>query len=123
MDLSAIKATEKTVDIKHPATGLPTGLQLTIVPMTDQRVQAVQRKTTNARLAKRNAKLTSEQLEAEARELMDAAVVGVTWGGTASLHGEKPKHSPETVKALLDIDWIRKQVDEELSDQESFYQA
>ena len=54
---------------------------------------------------------------------MEAAIVGIKWSGEANLNGETPKHSSATVKQLLDIDWIRRQVDEALVDRESFYQA
>lgn len=123
MDLSAIKAAAKTIDILHPATEQPTGLRVTLVPLSDPKVQAVQRSITNARLAKRNTKLTSEQIDADAMQLMTAAVTGLEWTGDSSFNGDKLKCTPDNVRLLLEQDWIKKQIDDDLGRAEGFFSA
>lgn len=121
MDLSAIKAVEKTLDILHPATDEPTGLSFVVVPQSDERVQAVRRKFQNQQLAKRNAKLNAEQAETFNKSMRAASVVGIKWKGEASFKGEQLKYTPENVELLLAETWIAEQLDAELEDTAGFF--
>ena len=123
MDLSAIKAVEKTLEILHPATDEKTGLELVLVPQSDERVQAVRRKFQNQQLARRNAKLNAEQAEQFNKAMRAASVVGIKWKGTASFNGEQLKYTPENVELLLAVPWIAEQLDAELEDTAGFFMA
>ena len=123
MDISAISANERTIDILHPATGEPTGLKVTLLPGTDEKVESARRKITNRRLQSRSQKITAEQLEAEGMELLLASVSGWEWG-EATLGGEQPEFSADNVRRVLkQHKWIRDQIDREAGYSEAFFGA
>jgi hypothetical protein len=123
MDISTIAPVGRPIEIKHPATHQPTGLVLHLLPFTDPKVKAVQRKITNARLNRRNQKLTAEQIEANSIEIAMAAVSGWEWKGDASFNGQKLAFDRDNLRTVLSVDWIRSQVDEELGDESGFFEA
>lgn len=121
MDLSDISAHSRTLEIKHPATGNPTGLVLELVPMEDDRVKAVRRKYQNKAM---RGGLSVEDLEEQTFELLAAAIIGWTWNGDLTWNGEKPKYSTAKVIDVLKSKngpFIIRQVDKALGDEAGFF--
>lgn len=122
MDISSIVATERSVHIKHPATGEPIGLVITLRPDTDPVVVEARRRFLNDRLAKRG-KITAEKLEQQQNAVLIAAISGWTWEGDVTFEGAKPDFNPVNLaKVLKKLPWMREQIDEELGDNAAFFQ-
>lgn len=121
MDIFSIKPSTATVDIRHPATQEPIGLTIRLLPMSDKAVKAVQRRNANELYRARGMKITAEKAEANRLDILVAAVEGWEWSGDASFNGEKLECTPENVRKVLKVDWLREQVDEALGDDASFF--
>jgi hypothetical protein len=123
MDLSSIKPSSRPVPIKHPVTDEPTGLVFRLLPDSDPKVKAVRRKRMDAHLNRRN-KFTAVQLEAFSLDLLVAATEGWEWNGDIDFRGSKPEFNEANVRAVLkELEWARKQLDEELGDDAAFFQS
>lgn len=121
MDLSAIKPVTVKVEIRHPATHLPTGLVIEVASMETDAVKKVKRKHMDNALRNRNRKPTAAQIEEHSLESLTAAVIGWEWNGDAAWGGKKPDFTPANVSAVLATDWIRSQVVEVLDDETAFF--
>lgn len=122
MDISNIVANSRTIDILHPATGAPTGLKITLLPRTDEKVERAQRAILNRRLSSRKANVTAEQVEAEGIELLIAGIEDWEWGGDAKFEGDKPEFTPEIARKVLNTaKWIKAQIDREAGYEEAFF--
>ena len=73
MDISTIVAEPRTIEIKHPVTGEPIGLRVTLRPDSADEVQAVKRKLVNERL-RRDLKPSAERIEENGYLLLDASI-------------------------------------------------
>lgn len=122
MDLSNIRPATVEVEVKHPGTGLPTGLVLECTSLEAEAVKRVQREITNKALRNRNRKPTAEQLEANAVDMMGAAVIGWKWNGDATWGGKKLDFSPANVRLVIAEGWLRGQLDEALGDEAAFFE-
>ena len=121
-DISSIVAAARTVEIKHPATGEPIGLKVTVLPDSDAKVKAARRKWLNERL-QRGMKITAEKLEAQQLTIIEAAVGDWEWEGELTFHGEKPAFTEGNLrKVLKELPWVKTQLDEELGDEAAFFQ-
>lgn len=122
-DLSLIVATQRHIDIKHPATDEPVGLVITILPDSHPQVRAASRKATNDRMLSRG-KVTAEKLEAGRLDLLVASVGGWEWQGELTFHGEKPEFSEKALRALFkELPWVSDQVDMALGDRAEFFRS
>ncbi|RFF50181.1 hypothetical protein [Xanthomonas campestris] len=120
-ELSTIVATQRAIDIKHPATEAPIGLRITLLPDTDERVRAVARKAVNERLAGKG-KLTAEKSEQSRLDILTASIGAWEWGGSLTFHGGKPDPTQQTVRQVLtELPWIADQVDAALGDRAGFF--
>jgi hypothetical protein len=123
MDISSITAAERTVDIKHPATGEPLGLKITVLPESDAKVQTARRKWLDERL-QRGKKVTAAKVEAGQLLLIESAVSGWSWESELTFHGEKPEFTDANLrKVLKELSWVKTQLDEELGDEAAFFQS
>lgn len=121
MDISTLTPHERTIDIKHPVTGEPIGLQVTLRPESDPAVVSARRKWMNERLS-RGSKITAEKLEQQQIAVIAAAVSGWSFTGEATFEGSKPDFSEATlVKVLKKLPWVKAQIDEELGDTAAFF--
>ena len=122
MDISSIVATERVVEIKHPATDEPIGLTVTLRPDSHPEVKKARREWTNERL-KRGGKVDADKVEALNLSLVIAAVGGWDWGdGDLSFKGEKPDFTPANLRAVLkELPWVRTQLDEAAGDDAAFF--
>jgi len=120
MDILAIQPNTIIVQIKHPATGAPIGLQIECVSLEDDRVKAVERAIKNKAL--RGAKMTAEKIEDNTVDLLAAAIVGWHWDDGLSL-GElkEPPLTKMNVVKLLEVAWVAKQIDTALGDEAAFF--
>jgi len=122
-DISSIVAAPRVVDIKHPATGEPIGLKVTLLPVSDSKVQSAQRRLINDRL-QRHDKPTAEKMEQNKLALLEAAVSDWTWEGDLTFEGGKPEFTPSDLrKVLKKLPWVRDQIDIELGNEAAFFEA
>ncbi len=121
MDISTIVAAERAVEIKHPASGEPIGLRITVRPESDPAVVAARRRFLNDRLH-RGGKLTAEKLEQQQNAVIQAAVSGWDWQGELTFEGAKPEFSEANLARVLKrLPWVKQQLDEELGDTAAFF--
>jgi hypothetical protein len=119
-DIAEIKAASRQVKIKHPVTDEEIGLTITLIPESDQKVQAAQRKFLNERL-QRGKKVTAEQIEAGTLSKVVSAISGWEWKGIA-FKGEVPEFTEANVrKVLKELPWVRTQIETELGDDAAFF--
>lgn len=123
MDFASIKANTARIDIRHPATQEPTGLVWYLKPMSDPAVKAIQRRFTNETLRQRGMKITAEKADANRTDILVAATDKWEWNGDAEFEGEKPELTPENIRKVLKLDWVRDQLDEALGDDAAFFTA
>lgn len=86
-----------------------------------QSYRAKQHEMTNAALTRRNKKVTAQQIEAQAVELMVAC--GVGWEGIEDSNDKPVKFSPEKFEEYLTkegFEWFREQVDEFINNRANF---
>lgn len=122
-DLSTIVATERTIDIKHPRTGQPVGLRITLLPNSHPNVRAASRKALNERLTNRN-KATAERIESVRMDLLVAAIDGWEWRGDLTFRGNKPEAEPAAIREVLAaLPWVADQLDNEMGDQTEFFRG
>lgn len=123
MDISTIVANPRTFDIKHPATGEPIGLKITVLPSSDPKVKAARRKLLNDRLH-RNHNVTAERIEQSNLALLESAVSGWEWEGELTFENGKPDFSEQALrKVLRALPWVKDQIDEELGNDAAFFEA
>ncbi len=120
-DIANIVATERAIDILHPATEEPVGLSITLLPDSHHTVKAAARKALNERLSGKG-KLTAERIEANRLDLLVASVGGWEWQGDLTFRGEKPDYNEANVRKVLKaLPWIKNQIDKELGETEEFF--
>ncbi|MFC4729089.1 hypothetical protein [Coralloluteibacterium thermophilus] len=120
-DIATIVASERTIQIKHPATGAPLGLALTIRPDSHPEVKKARRAIFNERL-KADAPASAEQLEEGQTSVMVAAVAAWEWSGDATYRGKKPRLDESTLREVLStLPWVRDQLATELGNDAAFF--
>ena len=124
MDISSITASSSTIEIRHPATGEPLGLRITLRPTSSTEVQTVKRRITNESIRMRNKNISAEKLEANGLDILVAMIENMEWEGDTSWHGEKLDATPANIRKLMkEADWIKKQVDDAIGDDAAFFQS
>lgn len=120
-DISSIVPNERTIEIKHPASGEPIGLKITLLPASAEPVLAAQRSMINERL-RRDVKTTAERMEANRLALIESAVKGWEWEGELTFEGSKPDFTPANLRKVLKaLTWLRDQIDQELGNDAAFF--
>lgn len=123
-DLSNVIATERTIDIKHPATGVPVGLSITLLPDSHKQVREVARRAIDERLSGKAGKPTAEKLEQGRTDMLVASVGGWEWKGALTFRGKKPDLTAANVRAVFtELPWVAEQVDLELGDRAAFFRS
>jgi hypothetical protein len=122
MDISNLKANPTTrIELVHPEEG-ETGIFITLASKDHPDVLKMVRRAMDKRLSemakgsKKN--VTSAEIEAEALEVLSAAVKG--WEGVEA-NGEPWPFTPENVRALLEHRWIRRQLDDAMNTEARFF--
>ena len=125
-DLSTLNSNSGSVlEIRHPVSGevLKTpdsrAVSITLFGLESEASQKAQREAQRRRLKRAHQhKVTPEELEAEALNLL--AAVTASWIGIG-LGDEELECTPDNVKRVYrEIPWIRKQVDEFITDISNF---
>jgi len=125
MDISAIRPSERTIEIKHPVSGENLGIRITLMSPDDDRLKPTTRAIQDKRiyLNARNKSFSAEEIEANNMKLFVASVTGWEWySKDVTFEGKKPDFTPENVrKVLTTLPWFRAQLDDELSETKSFF--
>ncbi|RKH05073.1 hypothetical protein [Corallococcus carmarthensis] len=115
-----------TVDILHPVTGQPTGMQVEVAGMDSPRYRdatrsLIDRATASAPRAGRRARQeVPRDMEADALELLVSCTV--SWTGVME-HGAAVPLTPDNARRLFTAHpWLRRQVDEAVGDRASFFE-
>lgn len=126
-DISTIVASNAAVEIKHPATGMPIGLTIHLLPDTSEELRALQRKWQNEALKTRGRNLDADKLEARTLERLVAATASWQFGADengepCTFGGETPECTAFNARKLYkDLPWLRNQVADALSDEAEFF--
>ena len=138
MDILAIQPSTVTVDIKHPATGAPIGVQIECTSLEADAVKAVERAIKNKALRGGRNVMTAEKIEDNTIALLSAAIVGWKWdkplispanGKKPAVYGDQPDLEGDAnpafnkinVAKLLEVGWVAKQIDAALGDEAGFF--
>ena len=126
-DIADVVSNNAKVEIKHPGTGMPIGLTITLLPEDSDAMRALQRKWQNDALKTRGRNLDADKLEARTLERLVAATASWEWGvdengESCTIGGDQPECTPINVRKLYkDHAWLRGQVAEVLSDEAEFF--
>ena len=121
MDLSAIKPATQKVEIIHPGSSQATGLVIEVTSAESDPVKRVSRRHLDMMIRNRGRKMTADKAEEHMIEKLAAAVVGWEWEGDAAWGGKKLEFTPGNVSLVLGTEWIRRQIDEVVSDEAGFF--
>lgn len=134
LKLSTKQAAESgvTIDIRHPKTNLPLGIQITVCGSDSETCKRIQRKQINRRLElsarSRNNKvaMTAEEIEAEALDILVSCTKGWNTGDRKEIEladDEWLPCTPENVRRVYEeLPWLREQIDQEIGDRSNFLQ-
>lgn len=114
MDLNTLFPVERTVDVLHPKTGVPTGLKLKLAHESDPRVMEAARKVFDEA---RTGAIDPER----SRRLTMAHVVGWEWTGDATFNGERPAFSAETLAQVCKVPTVATAILKAVGDDAGFY--
>jgi hypothetical protein len=138
MDLATLKPTTRHIEIKHPATGEPLGIRVTIVSMDDDRLSGIKREIMDRRLhlESRNKRFKAEEIETNTVRLLFAATLEWEWYNPTGnegdegykadampvFNGEQPAFNERNFKAIVkELPWFRDQINEELGETKAFF--
>ena len=125
MDISAIRPSERTIEIKHPVSGENLGIRVTLMSPDDERLKPTIRAINDKAiyLKQRSKSFSADEVEANNIRLMVATITGWEWyGKEVSFKGKKPECTPENIREVFTVlEWFKKQIDEELSETKSFF--
>lgn len=129
MDLSSIKPTERTVEIKHPGTGNPLGIRVNVVSIEDERLKPLRRMFADEALKReqKGKSAKSADIEANANQLLFRATTGWEWyepegGEMPTFHDEVPEFNQKNFMAIVkELPWFGTQISEELDDTKAFF--
>ncbi|WP_163869584.1 hypothetical protein [Myxococcus eversor] len=123
-DLSSIQHRDTSVvEIRHPVTAKPVGVQVEVASADSSLVREAERELREQSLARyqlnRGAALTAKEMESDALELLVRRTV--SWSGV--LEGGKPlAYTPDNARRLYtSLPWLRRQVDEACADRARFF--
>ena len=128
-DISTIKPTERTVEIKHPGTGSPLGIRVTVMSIEDDRLKRIKRDIADEslRLQSKNKSFKADQVEANGVRLLFGATTGWEWyapeGEEApTFEGETPEYSERNFKRVVNaLPWFADQLREEIDETKAFF--
>lgn len=130
MDISALKPTERRIDIVHP--GKPDfklGIWVTLKSLDADEVKKIRRAITDQsnRLALKGKYLKADEIDQNLINMIVAAVTGWGWekdddGEQSSFKNEQPVFNERNVRHVLtELTWFRDQLAEAIGDTNSFF--
>lgn len=137
-DISAIKSTDRKVEINHPATGAPIGVRVKLVSIDDDRLKKIKRNITDRRLylEQRGKSFKAEEIEENKNDLTFGAMLDWEWynptgkeGDTdydpdamPDFHGAVPEFNRKNVIAVItELTWFGDQVNEAIGETKDFF--
>lgn len=123
-DISQISYVEKTIEIVHPATKEPLGINVTLMSPEDKRLERIKTKIMDERLAleAKGKNFKAEQINKNRDMILFRAMTGWEWEGETTFEGEKPEFTQANVLSVFNkLSWFRSQVDEAFSELEGFF--
>ena len=122
MDLASLTPIEKRFNVKHPRTGEPTGMILTLGCMHSPKIRAAVRKI-NDQIIRHGADMDpAKEVELDAA-LVAAHITDIEFEGEANWHGKKPAYTPELAREVCSLQAIKDQVVKEVQSVRDFYPA
>lgn len=124
MDISDIKAGERTIEIVHPKTKEELGIKVHLVSLDDDRVAKTRRKILNRKLQlqSKGKNVKAEEIEENNSEFVFSAMTGWEWNGDATFRGSKPEFTKDKVfEVFKSLPWFEEQIDAALGDETAFY--
>lgn len=138
MDISAVKPTNRTIEIKHPGTGQPIGLRVIIVSVEDDRLKAVKRSIMDRRLylEQRGKTFKAEEVEENTQNLLFTATLGWEWYNPTGeegddgfdaeampdFEGEQPIFNQRNFRRVATkLSWFADQINEEIGERKAFF--
>lgn len=125
-DISEINYVEKTIEILHPATKEPIGINVKVMSPDDPRLDRIKTNIMDQRLAleAKGKNFKAEQINKNRDMILFRAITEWEWTGTTNFEGEKPELNQVNVLAVFNkLPWFRKQIDEGFSELEGFFNA
>lgn len=138
MDLSVIKPTERNIEVKHPGTGEPIGVRISLISMDDDRMKKLRRSLTDQaqKAAQKGKALLADDLEANSNLILWTAATRWHWynptgkegdegyeaDAMPDFHGEVPEFTQKNFMAMItELVWIKRQLTEELDELKDFF--
>lgn len=138
MDISAIKPSERTVELVHPGTGTRLGIRVTVMSIDDERLAKLKRtfRDETNRLNSRGKSIKAEQEEANSYQLLFAATTGWEWynptgnegdagydpDAQLTLEGSLPQYNQANfLKVAKSLPWFTKQLTGEIDEEKAFF--
>lgn len=137
-DLSTIKPLERVFTVLHPKTEKPIGLRVTMISMSDPRMQKIRRNIQNKQLQlqARNKYFKADDIEENQYELIFSALTSWEFYNPTGNKGDKD-FDPEAsltfkgqvptfnkvnvVELLTELEWVTNQLSEAISDEKAFF--
>lgn len=137
-DLSTIKPLERIFTVLHPKTEKEIGLRVTMISMSDPRMQKIRRNIQNKQLQlqSRNKHFKADDIEENQYELIYNALTGWEFynptgqkgdagfdpDAALTFKGEVPAFTKHNVVTLLsELEWVTNQLSEAISDEKAFF--
>lgn len=138
MDISTVKPTNRTIEIKHPGTGMPLGVRVTIVSVDDERLKKAKRDIMDRRLylEQRGKVFKAEEVEENTQNLLFTATLGWVWYNPTGDEGddgydptampsfgdEQPAFNQRNFKRIITtLPWFADQINEEIGERKAFF--
>lgn len=124
MDLGAIALNSATIEILHPATREPVGVRVVLRSRHSDEIKAVERKYQQKVLRSGRGELNVKDIEAQALDMLVAAVENWEWSKEAKWDEKTPTIGDvKTILADKRAAFIRDQIDRALADEALFTNA
>lgn len=141
MDLSAIKETDRTIEMEHPGTGELIGVRVSIMSVTDDRMSKLKRRIQDEalKLQQKNKHFSAEEIEENRYRIARAAMTGWQWYNPTGKEGDEgyraeaqadwrgetdPEMNERIVKDVFrTIPWFHERIMTEIGETESFFTA
>ena len=139
MDLTSLKPSSRSIEIKHPVTEEPVGIRIDIVSIDDDRLKKLKRQIIDAsqKLQVKGKFFSAVELEQNANLIMFTASEGWKWynptgkesdegydaDAMPSFHDEVPAYNQKNFVALItELPWVRKQLNDEMEETKAFFE-
>ena len=138
MNLDDLKPVERTIEITHPATGVPLGVRVTLMSIDDDRLKRVKRQITDEslKLQSKGKAFKAEELERNSRTLLFTATTGWEWYNPTGNEGDhgydadalpefdggQPDYNQRNFLAVVErLPWFGEQVREAIDETKAFF--